>query len=96
MTKENFDKAFKIFTRFLKEHNNYYFIMNYLFPFHRNKYEILKAMDDNYIAFYNILHMIPSLGPSYRKYGHAYWVRHVSQIDKLWVSYWHSRDFNYI
>ena len=93
MTQEQFDIAFKHFTRFLKELGYYTFVINYLFPQGRTKEDLLDAINGNIapgfkIAFVDILNYEHVLGPNYVKLGGwDYWNKFLSYVHETWKKY---------
>ena len=90
MTHEEFDIAFKRFTRFLKECGNYKLIMYYLFPQGRSKEDMFEAINGKgnlaiRVSFSQILGFIHVIGPNYEAFGHAYWEKHIQHIYYEWL-----------
>ncbi len=88
MTHEEFDIAFKIFTRFLKDNGYYKLIMKYLFPPGRTKEDLYnKGFSEEQtfkISFINILNYIHVIGPMYNKLGQEYWDKHIEKVNRAW------------
>lgn len=89
---EQFNKDFRMFKRFLKENGKYKFVMKYLFP-----QEVTlsvfrtKAIQNLYVCpiydFRDVLHIIPTLGPSYHKLGTRHWEDNLSQLSTQLINY---------
>lgn len=86
MTNEEFELAFKRFSRCMKEHGHYKFIMSYLFPEGRTKEDLLKEINNEQYNtnFSMLLCYINLLGPSYNKLGNDYWHQHISKLYTIW------------
>ena len=90
MTQEEFDIAFKIFTRFLKDNGYYKLIMKYLFPPGRTKQDTLNALNGKTecqikVPFSCILGFTHVIGPSYERLGQKYWDDFIEDVHVAWV-----------
>jgi len=96
MPKEEFDKGFKVFKRFLKERGQYVFIMKYLFPKGRSKNDMYKDIIN--CDYFNgcgmdmgdILHITDALGPNFQKMGLTFWEKNMENISSDWMKYFKS------
>jgi len=85
------DEYFTHFKRFLKENGYYSLVINYLFPPKRTKEDFFDGVKKLYnlnssrrYNFGDILHIVYTLGPSYKK-SFAYWDKIISPISDKWV-----------
>lgn len=88
MTREQFDLAFKRFSRCMKDNGYYKTIMVYLFPDGRTKNDLLDEINSEIYpstTFARLLGYINLLGPSYKKYGQSHWEEYIKTPHCLWV-----------
>ena len=87
MTNKELDLALKRFSRCMKENGYYNFIINYILPPGRTKFDLLNDINDrNYDTnFAMLLGYLNLLGPSYKKYGFDHWQTIIKKIHEKWL-----------
>lgn len=99
MSREEFDKGFKLFKRFLKERGQYTFIMKYLFPNGRSKDDMYKdIINSDYflrLDMRDILHANDSLGPSFKESGIVFWMNNIKKVSNDWIIYFNLHEYDY-
>lgn len=96
-TDKYLEKCFALLKRFLKENDNYTFIMNHIFPNGRKKMDFFKDVRKLYAIrrtadFRDILRIAGPLGDYYRSpesnfNSFSYWEKNIKSISEEWKLY---------
>ncbi len=87
ISREEFNKYFAFFTRFLKDNGYYTIIYKYIFYGNRTINDFYESVSDLYFNGYDfgdILHITYTIGNAYRVLGHDYWDIYIKPIDIKW------------